>query len=218
MSRIPVTRGTRAINGLYAITPDYSNTQELLRKTRLALEGGASALQYRNKTAPQVLRLEQAQALRELTREFGVPLIINDDVLLAGQVAADGVHLGAADESLATARATLGEGKIIGVSCYNRLSLAREAAEVGANYVAFGAFFQSAIKPEAVTADVGLIRQARALNLPLVAIGGITVANGAMLVQTGVSALAVITALFDAADIRVAAQDFSTLFSQDFAS
>jgi len=212
MSRIPV------IKGLYAITPACNNTQELLGKTRLALEGGASVLQYRNKTASQALRLEQAQALRELTREFGVPLIINDDVLLTEQVAADGVHLGAADESLASASAALGGDKIIGVSCYNRLSLAYEAANAGADYVAFGAFFQSAVKPGAVTADIELLRQARELNLPLVAIGGITVANGATLVQAGASTLAVITALFDAADIRAAARDFSKLFSQDFAS
>ena len=218
MSRIPAIRKAHVIKGLYAITPDCSDTQELMRKTRLALEGGAGVLQYRNKTASQTLRLEQAQALRELTREFRLPLIINDDVLLADRVAADGVHLGAADEALAMARAALGEAKIIGVSCYNRLSLAREAADAGADYVAFGAFFQSAVKPEAVTAEIELLRQARDLNLPLVAIGGITIANGAALVQAGVSALAVITALFDAEDIRVAARDFSKLFSQDFAS
>jgi len=218
MSPIRAINGIPAIKGLYAITPDCSDTQELLRKTQLALEGGASVLQYRNKTASQALRLEQAQALRELTSQFKIPLIINDDVLLADRVLADGVHLGATDEALAMARAALGEEKIIGISCYNRLSLAREAAGAGADYVAFGAFFQSAVKPEAVTADINLIRQARALDLPLVVIGGITVANGAMLVQAGVSALAVITALFDAVDIRRTAQDFSKLFSQDFAS
>lgn len=215
---IPVIREAPAIKGLYAITPDCSDTRELLRKTRLALEGGASVLQYRNKTAAPALRLEQAQALRELTREFEAPLIINDDVPLADKASADGVHLGSTDESLATARAALGEDKIIGVSCYNRLSLAREAANAGANYVAFGAFFQSTVKPGAVTADVELLHRGRELNLPLVAIGGITAANGAMLVQAGASALAVISALFDAVDIRRTAQDFSKLFSQDFAS
>jgi thiamine-phosphate pyrophosphorylase len=214
---IPATNRNRVINGLYAITPDCSDTQELLRKVRLALEGGASALQYRNKTADQALRQNQAQALRELTLEFGVPLIINDDVYLADRAAADGVHLGAADASLAAARTALGQGKIIGVSCYNRLSLAQEAASAGADYVAFGAFFPSAVKPGAVTADIELLRHARELNLPLVAIGGITIANGAALVQAGARALAVITALFEAANIRAAAQDFSKLFSQDFA-
>ena len=218
MSLIRAINGIPVIRGLYAITPDYSDTEELLRKARLALEGGTSVLQYRNKTASQALRLEQAEGLRELTREFQIPLIVNDDVLLAERVAADGVHLGAADASLATARTALGEGKIIGVSCYNRLSLAREAAAAGADYVAFGAFFPSTVKPGAVTADVELLRRGRELKLPLVTIGGITVANGAMLIQAGADALAVITALFDAVDIRAAAQEFSKLFSQDFAS
>lgn len=207
-----------AINGLYAVTPDCSDTQELLRRVRLALEGGASVLQYRNKIAGKALQLIQARALRELTREFAVPLIVNDDVHLAAQAEADGVHLGEADESLDAARTVLGSGKIIGISCYNRLSLAQEAAATGADYVAFGAFFPSAVKPGAVAANMELLQQARELDVPLVAIGGITAANGVALVQAGVDALAVISALFDAVDIRAAAQDFSKLFSQDFAS
>ena len=218
MCPIPAINGAPVIKGLYAITPECSDTQELLRRVRLALEGGAAVLQYRNKTGNSALRLVQAQALRELTRDFEVPLIVNDDVPLADRVGADGVHLGAADESVAAARSVLGAGKIIGVSCYNRLSRAREAAGNGADYVAFGAFFPSTVKPGAVAAGPELLRQARELELPQVAIGGITVANGAALVEAGADALAVITALFDAADIRQAASDLSKLFSQDFAS
>lgn len=208
-----------AIKGLYAITPDCADTLDLLRRVRLALEGGASVLQYRNKAADDALRLSQAQALCELTSQFSVPLIVNDDVRLAAEVEADGVHLGAVDVAPDEARAVLGRHKIIGVSCYNRLSLARQAAAGGADYVAFGAFFPSTVKPGAVSAGVDLLRQARAeLSVPRVAIGGITAENGAALVQAGASALAVISALFDAADIQAAAQDFSKLFSQDFAS
>lgn len=213
MSRIPV------IKGLYAITPDCADTQDLLRRTRLALMGGACVVQYRNKTADELLQLTQAQALRELTREFAVPLIVNDDAHLAARVEADGVHLGEADASLDAARAVLGRAKIIGVSCYNRLSLAQAAVGAGADYVAFGAFFPSTVKPGAVSANVELLLQARAeLAVPLVAIGGITVANGAVLRQAGADALAVISALFDAADTQAAAQDFSKLFHQDSAS
>jgi thiamine-phosphate pyrophosphorylase len=219
MSPIPVINRNHAIKGLYAITQDCADTQDLLREVRLALAGGASMVQYRNKTAGKPLQLAQARALRELTREFAVPLIVNDDVLLAARVEADGVHLGEADESLGTARAVLGKGKIIGVSCYNRLSLAQEAVGDGADYVAFGAFYPSIVKPGAVSANVNLLRQARAeLAVPLVAIGGITPDSGAPLLQAGADALAVISALFGAADIRAAAQDFSKLFSQDFAS
>ncbi|MDE2309410.1 MAG: thiamine phosphate synthase [Betaproteobacteria bacterium] len=212
------TSQTPCIRGLYAITPDCADTPDLLRRVRLALAGGARVLQYRNKSATAALRLAQASALRELTREFAVPFIVNDDARLAAQVDADGVHLGAMDGNLQSARAVLGKSKIIGVSCYNRLSLARDAGGAGADYVAFGAFFSSSVKPDAVTADIELLRQARAeFAVPLVAIGGITAQNGASLVVAGADALAVISALFDAADTQAAAQDFSKLFIRDSA-
>lgn len=207
------------ISGLYAITPDEPDTVELLRKVRLALLGGARVLQYRNKVVTgtmrleqEALRLEQAWALRELTKEFSVPLIINDDVMLAKTVAADGVHLGGADGSLTDARAVLGSGKLIGMSCYNRLALAHEAQSRGADYVAFGSFFASTVKPDAVVAAPDLLRQARReIAVPLVAIGGITLHNGAQLLELGADALAVISAVFGAKDIQAAARQFANL-------
>ena len=203
------------VSGLYAITPDESDTAELLRKVRLALLGGARVLQYRNKVAAATLRLKQAQALRELTCEFSVPLIVNDDVALVKQVDADGVHLGGADGSVAAARALLGSGKIIGVSCYNRLAPAYEAVRQGADYVAFGSFFCSAVKPDAVVATPDLLWQARReLAVPLVAIGGITVQNGAQLLEAGADALALIAAVFSAREVEGAAKELSNLFEQ----
>jgi thiamine-phosphate pyrophosphorylase len=200
------------IKGLYAITPDESDTPELVRKVRLALSGGARVLQYRNKTASTELKLEQAGALRELTREFSVPLIINDDALLARQVDADGVHLGDADGSLIAARALLGSDRLIGLSCYNRAELAYQAARQGADYVAFGSFFASAVKPGAVAATPDLLTEARRkIAIPLVAIGGITADNGAQLLQAGADALAVISAIFSAGDIQYAARQFANL-------
>jgi len=195
---------------LYAITPDESDTAELLRKTRLALLGGARVVQYRNKAAGEALRLEQARVLRELTQEYSVPLIINDDARLARRVDADGVHLGSDDGSLSSTRAALGNGKLIGVSCYNRIALAHDAVRQGADYVAFGSFYASAVKPEAVTASPDLLRQARReIDLPLVAIGGITPLNCAQLLEAGANALAVISAVFNAEDIQGAARQFS---------
>jgi len=203
------------INGLYAITPDCADTADLLKRARLALSGGARVLQYRNKSGDVTLRSTQATALRQLTREFAATFIVNDDAQLAAQVDADGVHLGATDGELNAARTLLGAHKIIGVSCYNRALLARQAVTEGADYVAFGAFFPSTVKPDAVAADVGLLRWARAeFDVPLVAIGGITAQNGAALVDAGANALAVISAVFDAADIQMAAQDFSKFFTQ----
>lgn len=207
------------IRGLYAITPDCADTKDLLRRVRLGLAGGVHVLQYRNKSADAVLQLAQAAALRKLTREFSVAFIVNDDALLAKEVDADGVHLGIEDGNPAAARAVLGARKIIGVSCYNRLELAQDAVHAGADYVAFGAFFPSGVKPGAVAADIELLHQARArLNVPLVAIGGINAQNGASLVQAGADALAVISALFDAADITAAAREFSKLFTREFAT
>jgi thiamine-phosphate pyrophosphorylase len=197
---------------LYAITPDETDTAELLHKVRQALLGGARILQYRNKSADRLLRLEQAAALRELTHEFSVSLIINDDLALAQQADADGVHLGTGDGSVIAAREMLGDARLIGVSCYNRLELAHEAVQQGADYVAFGSFFPSTVKPDAVQAAPELLRQAhREIAVPVVAIGGITAQNGAQLLEAGAAALAVISAVFGAADIKNAARQFSSL-------
>jgi len=202
------------IKGLYAITPDSTDTPELLHRTRLVLSGGASVLQYRNKSAYAGLQLQQATALRELTHEFSVTFIVNDDAQLAAQVGADGVHLGATDGELKAARALLGADKIIGVSCYNQLSLAKEAVAAGADYVAFGAFYPSTVKPDAVRVKVELLRQARVqFAVPLVAIGGITLQNAGALLEAGADSLAVISALFDADNCKDAAQNFSRLFN-----
>lgn len=204
------------IQGLYGITPDSTDTADLIQRTRLALAGGMQVLQYRNKIADSALRLTQARALRSLCREFGVTFIVNDDVQLAAAVDADGVHLGATDGEIASARAQLGHDKLIGVSCYNQLALAQQAVVAGADYVAFGAFYSSSVKPEAAVATLDLLREARAkINLPIVAIGGISAENGKELVQAGADALAVISAVFDAADIQHSAQKLTKLFGKE---
>ncbi len=201
------------IKGVYAITADTSDTDELLQHVRLALRGGVRLLQYRNKAAGTALHLQQARALRQLTREFDATFIVNDDAQLAAQVEADGVHLGGEDGSIAAARSLLGGEKLIGVSCYNRPVSAYEAVRQGADYIAFGAFFPSSVKPGAVKADVSLLQTVRhELSAPIVAIGGVTVQNGAVLVEAGADALAVISALWSAPDIEQAARDFSELF------
>jgi thiamine-phosphate pyrophosphorylase len=203
------------IKGLYAITPDEPDTAALLRKTRLVLQGGAKVLQYRNKLADATLQLAQANALRQLSREFSTTFIVNDNAQLAAQVNADGVHLGGDDGDVVTARQLLGKEKIIGVSCYNRAPLASEAELQGADYVAFGAFFPSSTKPNAIKADADLLSWARQhLKVPAVAIGGITLQNAPSLINAGADALAVISAIFDADNTQLTAQQFSTLFKQ----
>ncbi len=203
------------IRGLYAITPDEPDTASLLSQAKQALRGGARILQYRNKSADALLKLQQASALRDLTHQFDTTFIVNDDAVLAAAVGADGVHIGGEDGSVAAARALLGGDKVIGVSCYNRPSLAQEAVRQGADYVAFGAFFPSSVKPGAVCAEVVMLQAAkRELAVPIVAIGGITVQNGAQLVQAGADALAVISALWNAPDIAQAAREFDNLFDK----
>jgi thiamine-phosphate pyrophosphorylase len=199
--------------GLYAITPETPDTSRLLALVRAALAGGAAAIQYRSKDASRVMRREQARGLAELCRAHGVPLIVNDDVELAREAGAHGVHLGAEDGDLAAARRRIGADKLIGASCYNRLDLAVAAKEAGADYVAFGSVFASPTKPAALRAPLALFADARrAVDLPLVAIGGITPENAAEVVAAGADALAVISALFDAPDVTARAQAFTRLF------
>lgn len=198
-------------HGLYAITD--GPRADLLDVVGQALAGGARLLQYRDKTADAPRRLAEAMALRQLCSAHGVPLIINDDIALAHAAQADGVHLGERDDGIAAARAVLGEQAIIGVSCYNMPERARAAAAAGASYLAFGAFFASPTKPMAPRASPDLLRQSAALGLPLVAIGGITPDNGGSLIDAGADYLAVISAVFGAADVRGAAQSFTDLYS-----
>ena len=202
-----------AIKGLYAITPDETETAALVARVGQALEGGAAVVQYRNKTADARLRREQAAALLVLCRRHGVPLIINDHLELALAIDADGVHLGGEDGDIAAARRALGPDRLLGASCYNRYELALAARDAGADHVAFGAAFVSQTKPGAVHAPLSLYERAhRELGLPVVAIGGVTAGNAATLVNAGADAVAVITALFAAADVRAAAASFTRHF------
>ncbi len=201
------------IAGLYAITPDLADTDELLRRARAALAGGARVLQYRNKAATPALRLAQAQALQRLCAGFAVPLIINDHLEPALAVGADGLHLGGDDGDIAAARARLGPGRLLGASCYARIDLARTAVAAGADHIAFGSFFASGIKPGAVRPPADLITRAKArFGLPVVAIGGITPYNAPQLISARADAVAVISPLFAAPDIEAAARQFQSLF------
>ena len=201
-----------SIQDLYAITPDIADTDLLLAKVEAALQGGINMLQYRNKTANHKLQTQQARAILPLCRHYNVPLIINDSVKLCLTLDADGVHLGADDGNLADVRARIGKDKILGASCYNRFDLALQAQKAGASYVAFGACFSSSTKPNATKAGLELFEQAKKLQIPSVAIGGITLENVAKLKESGADAIAVIGALFNAADIAKTSQQFTQLF------
>jgi len=201
------------ISGLYAVTPQTRESEWLYARVDAVLAGGARLVQYRSKDQDARLQRGQAARLLQLCHCRGALLIVNDDAVLAASLGADGVHLGREDMPLAAARAALGSARVIGISCYDSLDRAREAEREGADYVAFGSFFPSAVKPRAVRASADLLRAARrALRIPIVAIGGITADNGGILLEAGAHALAAISALFEAADSRAAAARFAALF------
>jgi thiamine-phosphate pyrophosphorylase len=203
------------VAGLYAITPDMADTEKLCELVLASLLGGAAMIQYRNKTASANLRKLQASALLGLCRKHAVPLIINDCLDLCLSLDADGVHLGADDGNLADARARLGANKLLGVSCYNRFALAEQAKAMNADYVAFGACFDSNTKPAAVKAPLDLIaRASQKIGLPIVAIGGINPDNALQVIQAGADSVAVISALFSADNVTQTARQFSQLFFQ----
>jgi thiamine-phosphate pyrophosphorylase len=200
--------------GLYAITPDEPDTARLLARVETVLRAGAAWLQYRNKTASDDLRAEQALALQPLCQSRGVPLIINDDWALAAAIGAAGAHLGEDDGEIALARHELGPDAIIGASCYDQARLARQAVFAGASYVAFGAFFPSPTKPNARRAGLDLLQEAAALGVPRVAIGGITPDNARPLVAAGADLVAVISGVFDAPDPAAATRAYLSCFEE----
>jgi thiamine-phosphate pyrophosphorylase len=206
------------MTGLYAITPEHlAPGLTLPRQVELAIAGGARIIQYRTKSQDSAdgrdRRFAEARALCALCRAAGVPLIVNDDPALAAAVQANGVHLGRDDGTPAEARRLLGPKAIVGVSCYDRLDLAEAAQDAGADYVAFGSFFPSSTKPQAVRAHPDLLRRARRrIGLPLVAIGGITPENGAALIAAGADLLAVVSGVLGGHDPRAAARAYARLF------
>lgn len=197
------------INGLYGVTID--GDIDIEANVKAALDGGASLIQYRDKSSSDEKKLSIALRLKELCAGKAL-FIINDDVALAKSVDADGVHLGKDDEDINQARQILGD-KIIGVSCYNQLSLARKAQAAGVNYVAFGRFFSSSTKPSAAQASPELLNEAKkTLSVPVVAIGGITVNNADSLIEAGADSIAVINGLFGQPYIKITAQQYSAKF------
>lgn len=193
--------------GVYALTPESVNPDTLLNNVRQALAGGVGMLQYRHKSVQPESGRELAMALRELTREYQVPLIINDHVALASEVGADGVHLGRDDIGIEEARQHLPADCLIGVSCYNDLERAAALARLGADYLAFGSLYPSSTKPGAVRCSTQTLAEARGrFDLPIVAIGGINSRNVGQVAEAGADWVALINGLFDAADIEAAAR------------
>ena len=208
-------------HGLYGITDSQLQPDDriLLETVEQALLGGMKVIQYRDKSLDSAKRLRQAGALKVLSHKHQAILIINDDVELALDVEADGVHLGQHDESLLNARKRLGDYALIGISCGNSMENAKAAVEQGADYIAFGKFFPSRTKPEARQADLSTLSAARQqFDLPVVAIGGITLENASTAIDAGADMVAVVNNLFTAQNIRERARQFTQLFTDQHSS
>lgn len=205
------------VAGIYLLTPDVNRDRfdAVAGKLQLALAAGISVAQYRNKLASAGERRTQAEALQRMARDRGALFIINDDIDLAVELGADGVHLGRDDGDIAAARMRLPQG-LLGVSCYNDLERAARAVTAGADVLAFGSIFASSTKPHAVAASLDILRQARARFGPqrIVAIGGITRNNIGAVAAAGAHAAALISAVFDAADPGQAVRELQNQFSQ----
>ena len=206
-------RDSFIIRGLYAITPDMTDLNTLIQKTQLAIEGGAFMVQYRSKIHDRDVKMQQCAAILRLCREYDVPCIVNDDVEICRILKADGVHLGENDDNIAEVRRILGEDSIIGSSCYDQLNRAKQAQKEGASYVAFGAVFPTPTKPNAPRATLELLRKAKSeIQIPIVAIGGITMNNAHDVIETGIDAIAVITNLYESNSIKETAETLSQMF------
>ncbi len=178
---------------LYLITPPVFEPAIFRRELKAALSGGdVAAVQLRIKDAPNDAIRYAARELIGVTQDAGAAFILNDRPDLAAELGCDGVHVGQEDSPYAEARAIMGENRIVGVTCHNSRHLAMEAAEAGADYVAFGAFYPTDTKDAQIRADIETLEiWAQTMETSCVAIGGVTVDNAAPLIRAGADFLAV---------------------------
>ncbi len=200
-----------SISGVYLVTDEGDN---LIDRVRTALRGGVSALQYRAKNRDRARCLSEASELKQLCRGFGVTFIVNDDMRLAAEVGADGVHLGQDDGSIADARSLLGPEKIIGKSTHDLMEALR-AEEEGADYIGFGSMYPTSSKVVShLPGTAGLSEIRDRIRLPIVAIGGITSANACRVIDAGADALAVVSSILSSPRPDVAVVELKLLFNR----
>ncbi len=199
---------------LYLITPAEFRLEAFAKELEEALAGGdVAAVQLRMKTAPDADIIAAGRVLKPIVQGAGAAFIVNDRVDLAAKLDADGVHIGQSDAPYALARRTMGDG-IVGVTCHASRHLAMEAAEQGADYVAFGAFYPSDTKTPQHWADPEILEiWQETMETPCVAIGGITCENAPPLIAAGADFLAVANGVWRfAAGPRAAVAAFNALF------
>jgi len=200
-----------SITGVYLVTDQDDN---LVERVRTALRGGVSALQYRAKNKERSQCLSEAAELQQICRDFGVTFIVNDDMQLAKELDADGIHLGQDDGSVAEARTLLGPEKIIGKSTHD-LNEALQAEEEGADYIGFGSMYPTNSKTVShLPGTAGLSEIRDRIKLPIVAIGGITSSNACRVIDAGADAVAVISSVLSSPRPDVAVMELKLLFNR----
>ena len=199
-------RGDRGPCQLYLISPQDVGGDFPTRLDQAFDGGPVAAFQFRVKDIDQHEAARLAEPLQRLCADRDIAFIVNDDMALAKRIGADGVHLGQGDGDPREARSVLGPTAQIGVTCHDSRHLAMEAGEAGADYVAFGAFFPTTTKETRHRPDPSILSWwATLFELPSVAIGGITPANGRVLVDAGADFLAVCSAVWNHGDGPAAA-------------
>src|SRR5215469_3546633 len=200
---------------LYLISPPRLSATNFVTPLREALSGGdVASFQLRLKDAEDDVIRRTVDLLRPAVQANGTAFILNDRPDLAAELGCDGVHVGQEDVSFAEARAAMGPSRVVGVTCHNSRHLAIEAAEAGADYVAFGAFFPTKTKEPKAQADLELLSWwSDLMVVPCVAIGGVTVANAPGLVEAGADFLAVSAGVWEHPDgPEAAVKAFNNLF------
>ena len=193
---------------LYAVTGrSWLGDSSLYDQVESAIEGGATFIQLREKNLDEADFLSEAKEIQKLCREYKVPFVINDNVEIAAQIDADGVHVGQSDMEAGDVRKRLGPDKIIGVSAQT-VEQALKAQEHGADYLGVGAVFPTGSKADATEVSHQTLKEiCEAVDIPVIAIGGITKENVSELKESGICGIAVISAIFAQKDIRKAATE-----------
>ena len=199
---------------LYAVTDrTWLGERTLYEVVEEALKGGVTCVQLREKHLDQEAFRAEARALLPLCRRYGVPLIINDNVDVALAVDADGVHLGQEDLDLPHARRRLGPDKLIGVSAHN-VEEARLAQAQGADYLGVGAVFGTSTKDDASALPPGMLKKiCGAVDLPVVAIGGVNTGNLPRLTGSGMAGAAIVSGIFAQQDVKGAARTLRAMLT-----
>lgn len=200
---------------LYAVTDrHWLNGRTLYEQVEEALKGGATFIQLREKDLTEEEFLEEAKKIQQLCKKYRVPFIINDNVKLAKEIDADGVHVGQSDMEALDVRAQLGEDKIIGVSA-RTVEQALLAEKHGADYLGVGAVFQTGTKTDAREVEHSVLKEiCTKVDIPVVAIGGITQDNVKELSGSGINGVAVISAIFAQKDIVTATAKLKSCVEQ----